>query len=192
VVAVARQRLDGGIGELFPTLALVARSLMGTHGKGGIEQQHALFRPSGKVARSRHWASSVVVYFLEYVLKRRGKRHAIVHGETQPVRLPGFMVWVLTYDNHFHLVKRTQVESVENKASRRITPRLGVLRAHERCQILEILLVELTADVLPPRLFNLYIQNVSMFGFYRKQRWGKPSAMKLVSFCRDATYLLQR
>ena len=41
---------DGGIGEGLPAVALVAAGLVGAHGEGGVEQQHALFGPAAEVA----------------------------------------------------------------------------------------------------------------------------------------------
>ena len=48
--ALLAQCLDGGIGEGLPTVALVAASLMGTDGEGGVEEQHALMGPATEVA----------------------------------------------------------------------------------------------------------------------------------------------
>ena len=41
---------DNRIGEGFPALSLMASRLIGTHGKGCIQQQHPLSCPAGEVS----------------------------------------------------------------------------------------------------------------------------------------------
>ena len=43
VFLILAERLDGSIGKLLPAFALMTRCLMGTNGKGGVEQQYSLF-----------------------------------------------------------------------------------------------------------------------------------------------------
>lgn len=50
VLALFGEYADGGVGKGFPALALVRACLMGAYGKGGVEQQYALFCPAGEVA----------------------------------------------------------------------------------------------------------------------------------------------
>ena len=50
VAATCGQRTDGSIGKRLPTHRGMAVGLMGTNGKGGVEQQHTLTRPAGKIA----------------------------------------------------------------------------------------------------------------------------------------------
>ena len=44
------QCLNSCVGEKLPASMLVRPSLVGTHGKGGVEQQHTLVGPSSEVA----------------------------------------------------------------------------------------------------------------------------------------------
>lgn len=45
-VATLREGLDGGVGEGFPAVALMAAGLVGTYREGGVEQQHPLVGPA--------------------------------------------------------------------------------------------------------------------------------------------------
>ena len=67
VLLVLAERLDGSIGKLLPAFALMARCLMGTNGKRGIEKQYSLFSPSSQVARLRHRSAEIHLDFLENV-----------------------------------------------------------------------------------------------------------------------------
>ena len=50
---------DGGICKCFPAAVLMGAGLMGTYGESGIEQQYALFRPTGQVAGRRRICSDI-------------------------------------------------------------------------------------------------------------------------------------
>ena len=52
--AVFGEYADGGIGELFPSLALVRTCLMRSHGQRGVEHQYPLFRPARQVSGCRN------------------------------------------------------------------------------------------------------------------------------------------
>lgn len=65
VSALRCQEAYDCVGKLFPPLPLVASCLPGSHGKRGVEQKHALLRPSGKVARRGKGLTEVALYLLE-------------------------------------------------------------------------------------------------------------------------------
>ena len=59
----------GSVGKLLPAAALVRASLVGLYGKRGIEQQHTLIGPAGKVTIRRERFAQVALYLLEYILQ---------------------------------------------------------------------------------------------------------------------------
>ena len=67
VFLILAERLDSGICELLPALALMARCLMGTNGKGGVEQQDSLLCPAGQIARGWHRSAEIHLNLLEYI-----------------------------------------------------------------------------------------------------------------------------
>ena len=63
------QDANGGIGEFFPTLALVRSGLMGADRQGGVEQEYTLVGPTGQVSVGRDRPSQVTFNLLEDVLQ---------------------------------------------------------------------------------------------------------------------------
>lgn len=157
VVSVGRQLAYYGVGKLLPTPLLVAAGHMRAHRQRGIEQQHALLCPAHEVSAAWHGHAEVALYLLEYVDKRRRKRHAIVHREAQPVGLPRLMVRVLAYYHNLNLAERAKVEGVEDEPSWGITRGAFVFVAHKFDKVGEIRFLELLAYMLLPALFYLYV-----------------------------------
>ena len=136
------QCLDGRIGEFFPSLTLMRTGLMGTYRQCGIEQQHTLLRPTGQVPALRHRCPQIRLYFLEYILQGRRKGDSVIDGKTQTMRLPWPVIRVLSDNNHLRFVIRTEVESIKNQLSRRITSRRTILLTNEFRQLHEIRLLK--------------------------------------------------
>ena len=157
IVAVSIECLDGGVGKLLPSATLVTGCLMRPYGQCGIEQQHTLLCPTGEVSGHRYRHSKVLFYLLKDILQRWGKRHSVAYRETQTVCLSWLMVWVLTYNDHLHLVKRTKFESIEDELSWGISCGSGIFITHKFDEIDEILFLKLIAYVLSPGLFYLYV-----------------------------------
>lgn len=157
MLAVSVESPYGGIRKLFPSMPLMTGCLVGAYCEGGVKEQHALFCPTRKVAARRHRLVEIVTDFLEDVLQRRREGYAVVDRETQSVSLSRLMIGVLSDDDHLHPVKRTEVEGIEYERSGRITGVVQILLAHKTGEVKEVLLVELTAYVAAPRLFNLYV-----------------------------------
>ena len=67
VFLILAEYLDGSIGKLLPAFALMARSLMGTNGKRGVEQQDSLLCPAGQIARGWHRSAEIHLNLLEYI-----------------------------------------------------------------------------------------------------------------------------
>ena len=67
VFLILAECLDGSIGKLLPALALMARCLMGTNGKGSVELQDSLLCPAGQIARGWHRSAEIHLDFLENV-----------------------------------------------------------------------------------------------------------------------------
>ena len=112
--------LDGGIGKLLPSMALVAPRLVLPYGECGVQQQNPLLCPSREIAGHRNRSTKVLLYLLEDILKRRGKCHTVAHRETEPMCLPWAMIGILTDDHHLHLVDGTEIESIEYQTARGI------------------------------------------------------------------------
>lgn len=161
MVSIPIQCLNHGIGKRLPSPALMASGCMGTHRERGIQQQHPLFGPSSEVSRSRDRPSQILFYLPENILQRRWKRHAVVHREAESVSLPILMIRVLTNNDHLHLIKRTQIKSIENQSTRRETCSLRIFLPYKISQIREIRLLKFSTDMRLPRLFYLYIHHIS-------------------------------
>ena len=71
--------------------------------------------------------------------------------------LSWFVVRVLAYDDYFHLLKRTEIEGVEDESSWWITRSLCVFLPYGSRQLREIGLVEFLRQMAFPRFFYLYI-----------------------------------
>jgi hypothetical protein len=67
------------------------------------------------------------------------------------------MIWVLSDDDHLHLVKGTQVESIEDEFPRGETNACSILLPDGTCQLLEIRFLELPLQMFLPRGLNLHI-----------------------------------
>ena len=130
---------------------------MGTDRQRGIQQQYALLGPARQIARRWNGGPQIALNLLEDILQRRGKRHAVLHRETQPVGLAGFVVGVLADDDHFHPVERAQVEGIEDELARRVASPGSILLPDDTGQLLEVRLVELALQVFLPRGVYLYI-----------------------------------
>ena len=150
VLAVGAEGLYRGVGELFPSFALVAGSLVCPHGERGVEQQHSLLGPARQIACRGDWCAQVELYLLENVLQGGRERHSVAYGEAEPVGLARLVVRVLADDYHLHVVERTEVEGVEYLAAWRETGVVEVFLPDESCQVDEVLLLEFPTDVLFP------------------------------------------
>lgn len=137
------ERAYDGIGELFPSSALMGSGLVLAHGEGGIEQEHALGSPSSQTSARGHGYAEILLYLLEDIDQRRRKGNAVCHGEAQAFGLSRLMIGVLSDDHHLHLVERAEVEGVEDKTGRRIDDTVCVFAPDKIGQFLEIGFVKL-------------------------------------------------
>ena len=117
--ALLREALNGAVCEGFPAMTLVRSRLMGAHRERSVEQQHTLVRPRLQITASRWNEPNIRTQLLEDILQRLRNRHAVLHRETQSVRLPFPMIRVLADNHDLHLVKRRGIERIENFRSRR-------------------------------------------------------------------------
>ena len=157
------QDANGGIGEFFPTLALVRACLVSAYGERGVQHQHALFGPSGEVSARRNLKSEVALDFLEDILKGGWKGHAVVHREAKPVCLSGAMIGVLPDDDYLCLMKRAEVEGIKDEFARRIDGGGAIFGTHEVGQPDEIILLKFGGQLLFPAFFYLYIHGFFHF-----------------------------
>jgi hypothetical protein len=66
-VTVSVEFTDCSIGKLLPSLSLMGSGLTGTDRQSGIEQQHTLSGPTGKVPAHGNRLAQIVTYLLEYI-----------------------------------------------------------------------------------------------------------------------------
>ena len=64
--------------------------------------------------------------------------------------LSGLVIGILSDDDHFHLVKRTQVESIEDELSWGIAGSGAVLTSHVVGELMKVRLVELPLQLFFP------------------------------------------
>ena len=162
------QRLDGGIGKLLPSLTLMRPGLVGTYRQCGIEQQHTLFSPTGQIATRRHRYPQIIMYFFKNILQGRRKGDSVIDRKTQTMRLPRPVIRVLSDNDHLRLVIRTEVESIKNQLSRRITSRRTILLTNEIRQLHEIRLLKFRSQMLFPTRFYLYIHKLFLYTYKNK------------------------
>ena len=103
MLSLTAQCTDGCISKGLPPFALMTACLMRPHRKCGIEQQHTLLCPTGKIARGWHRNAQIIGYLLKDIDERGRHRHTICHRETQSVGLSGLVIGVLPYDHHLNL-----------------------------------------------------------------------------------------
>ena len=128
--AMSSQSLNGSICKLLPTQCGVTIRLMGSYRQRSIQQQHALLCPTGQIARGGNRCTKIGLNLLEDILQRGRELDTILHGETQSVRLSWLMIRILSDNHHLHLIKRTQVEGIENQFTWRITGGRLILLSH--------------------------------------------------------------
>ena len=159
VITLFVEGRNGSIGEFLPTFVLMASGAVRLYGKGGVEQQDTLFRPTGEVARCGYRLAEVAVEFLVDIIQRRRYRYPLADRETEPLRLPEFMVRVLPDDDHADTVERTYIKGTEDLCGRRETLPRAVRLTHKLREQLEVRFVELGLQDLAPTFFYAYIHN---------------------------------
>ena len=157
-VAVVGDVFYDGVGEFFPSYPFVRCGLSGAHREDRVQQQHALPGPGLEVVGPAHPDAQVALYFLIDVHERGGSGHAVGHREAQAHRLAWIMIRVLTQDNHFDILHRSELEGPENAVSRGIDGLSLLLFGMEiRDKPRKVRLVELTLQGLSPGFFYLYV-----------------------------------
>ena len=86
-----------------------------------------------------------------------------MYGETEAVRLSWLMVGILTNNNHLHLMKGAEIESIENESARRITRAAPIFLTYSSSQLLEIGLLKLFQQMFLPSGFYLHVHTFSTF-----------------------------
>ena len=86
--------------------------------------------------------------------ERRRDGGSVRYGEREPHGLSGFVVRVLSDDDHSHLVERTGVEGIKNKTGRREAPTGLILITHIIGEEFEIRFVKLRLQHASPRLLD--------------------------------------
>ena len=90
---------------------------MSLDGKYGIEQEYTLLCPCLQTPRSRNGELNVCVQFFVDVHQGRWWINAILDRETQSMCLARPVVWVLSDNDHFYLVKWCGIECIEDQRS---------------------------------------------------------------------------
>ena len=157
---VSRQCLDGRIGKEAPAQLLVTVCHVGSNRERSIKQQYTLFGPACQVSIGRHRLAKVIVNLLKNIDERRGHHHTFRHGETQSHGLTRLVIRILTDDDNLHLVKRREVESIEDKMSGRIARPMLIFLSDGIGKLLEIRSLKLRLKILFPGWFYLYIHKL--------------------------------
>ena len=158
---LARGKLgDDGVGECFPAMAGVALWASLGDGEGGVQKEHALLSPAEETAVVWTCAADVALHFFENIQQRWRRLHTGTHGKAESVGLPWPVIRVLSDNNHLRFVIRTEVESIKNQLSRRITSRRTILLTNEIRQLHEIRLLKFRSQMLFPARFYLYIHKL--------------------------------
>ena len=97
----------------------------------------------------------------ENILERWWEWYTWSHREAESLGLSWLMVWVLSDNNHLHIVKRANIKSIKNEFSRRITSLCGIFVAHKVYKLGKVRLLKLGLQTLVPRRFYLYIHDKS-------------------------------
>ena len=151
------QSTDGRISKLLPAECRMAVGLMGTDCQRGVEQQHTLLGPARQITCLRNGRAQIILNLLEDILQRRWKLHPVLYRETQAVSLPRLMVRVLSDDDHLHLVKGTQVESIEDEFSWWEASAYNILLPDGIRQLLKVRFLKFSLQMFLPRGLYLYI-----------------------------------
>ena len=69
------------------------------------------------------------------------------------------MVRILSDNHYLYIIKRTEIEGIENQTARRITGCTQVFLFYKVCEVNKILLVEFFSYMLSPTFFYLYVHN---------------------------------
>ena len=152
---------NSSIGEFLPAFVLMAACAVRLDGEGGIEQQGSLFRPTGEVARCGDRLAEVTVEFLVDIIQRRRDRHVLRYRETEPLRLPDFVVRVLPDNDHTDTIERAYIKGTEDLCGRGKTLPRAVRLTHKLREQLEIRFVELGLQNLTPTFFDTDVHNQS-------------------------------
>ncbi len=83
-------------------------------------------------------------------------------GKREAVRLPFAVIRVLTENNYFHLIERTQLERAENILGRRIHRAVFIFFFHKSGEVGKIRLFKLCREARLPRFVNFHFHNSSM------------------------------
>src|SRR5207342_1617059 len=154
VLALAIEHFDDVVGETFPTLALVRARAAFLDRQHRVEQQHTLFGPMRQAPMRGARDPEIAMQFLEDVLQRRRHRGAVLHGETQAMRLPEPVVRILAEHDDLHLVEGRGIQRREDLGHRwEYVRALPDALTEERAQLLHVLALQVIADArLPTRL----------------------------------------
>ena len=150
---------DDGIRKLFPTTFLMTGCHMSTNGQRSIQEQDALFCPSGQIARLWNRFAKVCLNLLKNIAQRRRKWHAIVDRKAQAMRLLRLVIRVLSDEHHLYFGQRTEIKSIEDECARGIASSLCILRLYKLNQLFKIGFVELWLEFFKPRCFYLYLSH---------------------------------
>src|SRR6266571_6156238 len=99
-LAFTVEHTNDGVRELLPTLVLMAAGFPGFDAERGIEQEHALLGPMGKMTVIRRLDPQIIFQLDENILQAGRNVHSRPHRKTKAVRLIRSMVRILAEDDH--------------------------------------------------------------------------------------------
>ena len=144
---------NGSIGEFLPPFVLMAAGTVCLDCECSVEEQDSLFCPMSEVARCGNRFAKVAVEFLVDIIQRRRYLYAFADREAESLRLPDFVVRILPDDNYTYLVERAYIKRAEDLCGRRKTLPCAIGLTYKLREQLEVRLVELGLQDLPPTLF---------------------------------------
>lgn len=89
ILSLCAESLYRRIGELLPSLALMARRLVCPHRQCGVEQQHTLFSPAGQISRRRYRSPVSICISLNMFCSDGGKATPSATEKLSPCACPG-------------------------------------------------------------------------------------------------------
>ncbi len=154
------ERMDDGVGERFPAFALMRTGAVRFDGQRRVQEKDALIRPGKEIGDGLRVAAAVACAFLRDVDERGRGADARRDVEAKPLRLPRFVVGILSDDDDLDLVERRAVERREDFPGGRINGPAPIGILDERRQVREIGLLEFSGENVFPSLFDFHFHGV--------------------------------
>lgn len=145
---------DDFVGECFPSLLLMRRSLIRTDRKDTVQEKDSLLRPIGQI-RFGSGYSRIALEFLEDIREARLFLVSVRNRKTHPHSGSRRMVRVLSEDHDLDPIERNEVEGAEDILFLREAGILGIFLLHERNEPMPVWFLEFIRENFFPRRMKL-------------------------------------